>query len=158
MSAVTQAMMSVLSQGDRVIVHRSVYFWADSFFVEELPQKFGIQYSTFLPPSAPLSTIVQACALRSAAHACDADRVLCCRCVMVDLRQLTDLERELQIAPTKAVYFEPLSNPNLDMVDVAKVPPKNRTPRCSHPVFTVAPPKVLRAHRYVAWLAPLALR
>ena len=46
MSAVTQAMMSVLSQGDRVIVHRSVYFWADSFFVEELPQKFGIQYTT----------------------------------------------------------------------------------------------------------------
>jgi hypothetical protein len=40
---------------------------------------------------------------------------------MVDLRQLTDLERELQMAPTKAVYFEPLSNPNLDMVDVAKV-------------------------------------
>ena len=58
MSAVTQAMMSVLSQGDRVIVHRSVYFWADSFFVEELPQKFGIQYT----PARPIA-IVHACAL-----------------------------------------------------------------------------------------------
>ena len=87
---------------------------------------------------------------------------------MVDLRQLTDLERELQMAPTKAVYFEPLSNPNLDMVDVAKVRHTHTTARpaevsesfgsrcveCGRRGYTF----VLRRCRYVVWRELLAPR
>jgi len=42
MSAVTQVLMNLLKTGDRIVCHRSVYDWTDTFFLEELP-KFGIQ-------------------------------------------------------------------------------------------------------------------
>ena len=42
MSAVTQVLMTLLKSGDRIVCHRSVYDWSDTFFLDELP-KFGIQ-------------------------------------------------------------------------------------------------------------------
>ena len=68
-----------------------MYFWADSFFVQELP-KFGVEVQ------------------------------------MVDLRDLSVLEKELQTT-TKAVYFEPLSNPSLEVIDIVKVLPTLRSMR-----------------------------
>ena len=42
MAAVTQTLLALLKSGDRIVCHRSVYDWADTFLLEELP-KFGIQ-------------------------------------------------------------------------------------------------------------------
>ena len=41
MAAVTQALLSLLAAGDRLVAHRCVYDWSDSFFREELP-RFGV--------------------------------------------------------------------------------------------------------------------
>ena len=82
MAAVTQTMLALLKRGDRIVSHRSVAFWSDAFFIQEL-LKFGIQ------------------------------------CTMIDMRDLGMLEREVK--GCKAVFFEPLSNPSLDTIDVVKV-------------------------------------
>jgi cystathionine beta-lyase/cystathionine gamma-synthase len=42
MSAVTQALLTLLKSGDRVVCHRSVYDWTDTFLLQEV-RKFGIQ-------------------------------------------------------------------------------------------------------------------
>ena len=83
MAAITQTLLTLLESGDRVLCHRSVYDWTDTFFREEAP-RFGI-------------TTAQ-----------------------VDLRDLTAVDKALQ-TPTKLVYFEPLSNPGLDLIDVPAV-------------------------------------
>ena len=83
MSAVTQVLLTLLKSGDRVVCHRSVYDWTDTFLLEELP-KFGIQT------------------------------------VQVDMRDEHALKKVLTYS-TKVLFFEPLSNPGLDMVDVRKV-------------------------------------
>lgn len=83
MSAVTQTLLTLLKNGDRIVCHRSVYDWTDMFLREDAP-KFGIET------------------------------------VQLDLRDLAALRRALE-KPTKIVYFEPLSNPGLDMIDAKKV-------------------------------------
>ena len=83
MSAVTQTLLTLLKSGDRVVCHRSVYDWTDTFLLQEAP-KFGIQT------------------------------------VQVDMRDTHALERALARS-TKVLYFEPLSNPGLDVIDVQEV-------------------------------------
>ena len=83
MAAVTQTLLSLLAAGDRLVAHRCVYDWSDSFFREELP-RFGVDVE------------------------------------QIDFRDLPGLESALS-KKTKAVYFEPLSNPALDMIDVRRV-------------------------------------
>ena len=83
MAAVTQVLLSLLESGDRIVCHRSVYDWTDTFMLEEAP-KFGIE------------------------------------AVQVDMRDTPALRRALE-SQTKVLYFEPLSNPGLDFIDVRKV-------------------------------------
>jgi len=83
MAAVTQTMLALLRSGDRVVCHRSVYDWTDTFFLEELP-RFGIQT------------------------------------VQLDMRDTGALRAALT-EPVRVLFLEPLSNPGLDMIDVAEV-------------------------------------
>jgi len=83
MAAVTQTLLTLAQSGDRIVCHRSVYDWTDTFCLEEAP-KLGIQT------------------------------------VQVDMRDTRALEAALQ-EPTKILYFEPLSNPGLDVIDVKRV-------------------------------------
>jgi methionine-gamma-lyase len=83
MAAVTQTLLSLLGAGDRLVAHRCVYDWSDSFFREELP-RFGVDVE------------------------------------QIDFRDLSALEFALS-KKTKIVYFEPLSNPSLDLIDVKRV-------------------------------------
>lgn len=83
MAAVTQVLLTLLKSGDRIVCHRSVYDWTDTFMLEEAP-RFGIQT------------------------------------VQIDMRDNLALKKALE-TPTQVLYFEPLSNPGLDMVDVKKV-------------------------------------
>ena len=83
MSAITQALLTLLKSGDRIVCHRSVYDWTDTFLLEELP-KFGVET------------------------------------VQIDLRDTEALKSEL-LRGAKVVYFEPLSNPGLDVIDVKAV-------------------------------------
>ena len=81
--AVTQVLLTLLQSGDRVVGHRSVYDWTDTFLLEEAP-KFSIQT------------------------------------IQVDTRDTQVLQNVLA-SPTNVVYFEQLSNPGLDMIDVREV-------------------------------------
>ncbi len=83
MAAVTQTLLSLLGAGDRLVAHRCVYDWSDSFFREELP-RFGVDVE------------------------------------QIDFRDIRLLESALS-KKTKMVYFEPLANPSLDLIDVARV-------------------------------------
>jgi len=83
MAAVTQTLLTLVKSGDRIVCHRSVYDWADTFLLEEGP-KLGIET------------------------------------VQIDMRDTRALETALQ-KPTSVLYFEPLSNPGLDVIDVERV-------------------------------------
>jgi|APSaa5957512622_1039677.scaffolds.fasta_scaffold01598_4 methionine-gamma-lyase len=83
MAAVTQTLLTLVKSGDRIVCHRSVYDWADTFLLEEAP-KLGIET------------------------------------VQIDMRDTRALETALQ-KPTRVLYFEPLSNPGLDVLDVEHV-------------------------------------
>ncbi len=83
MAAVTQTLVTLVQSGDRIVCHRSVYDWTDTFLLEEAP-KFGIET------------------------------------VQIDMRDTRALETALQ-EPTQVLYFEPLSNPGLDVIDVKHV-------------------------------------
>ena len=80
MAAVTQTLLTLLGSGDRIVCHRSVYDWTQTFLSEEAP-RFGI------------------------------------RAAQVDMRDPAALESALK-EPAKVVYFEPVSNPGLDVIDV----------------------------------------
>lgn len=83
MAAVTQTLLTLVRSGDRIVCHRSVYDWTDTFLLEEAP-KLGIET------------------------------------VQIDMRDTRALEAALR-EPTKVLYFEPLSNPGLDVIDVKRV-------------------------------------
>ena len=83
MAAVTQTVLALVKSGDRIVCHRSVYDWTDTFFLEEAP-KLGIEV------------------------------------VQIDMRDTNELETALQ-KPTQLLYFEPLSNPGLDVLDVQHI-------------------------------------
>ena len=82
-AAVTQTLLGLLKSGDRVICHRCVYDWTDTFMMEEAP-KFGID------------------------------------ALLMDLRDLDKLREALK-KRTQVVYFEPLANPSMDVIDVKAV-------------------------------------
>lgn len=82
-AAVTQVLLGLLKSGDRVICHRCVYDWTDTFMMEEAP-KFGMD------------------------------------AVLMDLRDLDKLKEALK-KETKVVYFEPVANPSMDVIDVKAV-------------------------------------
>jgi len=82
-AAVTQTLLMLLKSGDRIICHRCVYDWTDTFMMEEAP-KFGID------------------------------------AMLMDLRDLDKL-RETFKKRTQVVYFEPVANPSMDVIDVKAV-------------------------------------
>ena len=86
MAAVSQTLLALLRPGDRLICHKTVYFWSTELIHVVLPQ-FNIRVET------------------------------------IDMRNLAEVERALsaQDAKTAVVYFEPLANPTLDILDAAAI-------------------------------------
>lgn len=83
MAAVSQTLLALLRPGDRLVCHKTVYFWSTELIHVVLPQ-FNIEVEA------------------------------------VDMRDLDAVEQVLQSGAT-VVYFEPLANPTLDVVDAAAV-------------------------------------
>ena len=79
----SHTLLALVGAGDRIISHRCVYDWADTFWHEEAP-RFGIE------------------------------------ALQMDLRDLDGLRAALRTR-TRLVYFEPVSNSSMDVIDVRAV-------------------------------------
>ena len=83
MAAITQTLLSLLNQGDRIVRHRCVYGGTRSLMGDEL-SRFGVEE------------------------------------IVVDMRDIAALKATLQSRP-KVIYFEPHSNPTVEVVDVKQI-------------------------------------
>ncbi len=83
MASVTQAVMTLIRAGSRIVCHQTGYVWTRHFMSEELPR---LGFNTEL----------------------------------IDMRDPKQLDAALE-KPTDVVYFEPLSNPTLDIIDAPGV-------------------------------------
>lgn len=83
MASVTQAVMTLIWAGSRIVSHQTAYSWTRRFMSEELP-RLGF----------------------------DTD--------IIDMRDQNQLDAALE-KPTDVVYFEPLSNPTLDIINTPTV-------------------------------------
>jgi len=83
MASVTQAVMTLIQAGSRIVCHHTVYVWTRHFMSEELPR---LGFDTEL----------------------------------IDMRDPKQVDAALE-KPTDVVYFEPLSNPTLDIIDAPTV-------------------------------------
>ena len=82
-SAISQTLSALLSTGDRIICHQTIYTWTKEILNTYL-SKFGVEV------------------------------------VYIDMRNLDQLRESLQ-KPTKLVYFEPITNPTVDVIDTEAV-------------------------------------
>ena len=82
MAAVSQTLLALLSPGDRIVCHNTVYHWTTYMMQNTLP-KWGV----------------------------DVD--------MVDLTDLDQMTTALS-KPAAVVYFEPVANPKLEVIDSAR--------------------------------------
>lgn len=83
MASVTQAVMTLIRAGSRIVCHQTGYVWTGHFMSEALPR---LGFDTEL----------------------------------IDMRDPKQLDAALA-KPTDVVYFEPLSNPTLDIIDAPEV-------------------------------------
>lgn len=83
MASVTQAVMTLIRAGSRIVCHHTAYTWTRHFMSEELP-RLGFDTE------------------------------------MIDMRDPKQVDAALE-KPTDVVYFEPLSNPTLDIIDAPAV-------------------------------------
>jgi O-acetylhomoserine/O-acetylserine sulfhydrylase-like pyridoxal-dependent enzyme len=82
-SAISQTLVSLLSAGDRIVCHQTIYTWTREILNTYLT-KFGVEV------------------------------------VYIDMRDLGQLQQALQ-SPTRLVYFEPVCNPTVDIIDAESV-------------------------------------
>ena len=82
-SAISQTLVSLLSAGDRIVCHQTIYTWTREILNAYLT-KFGVEV------------------------------------VYIDMRDLGQLQQALQ-SPTRLVYFEPVCNPTVDIIDAESV-------------------------------------
>ena len=83
MASVTQAVMTLIGAGSRVVCHHAVYAWTRHFMIEELPR---LGFDTEI----------------------------------IDMRDPRQVDAALE-RPTDVVFFEPLANPTLDIIDAPAV-------------------------------------
>ena len=83
MASVTQAVMTLISAGSRIVSHQTTYAWTRRFMSEELP-RLGFDVE------------------------------------IIDMRVPSQLDAALE-KPADVVYFEPLANPTLDIIDTPTV-------------------------------------
>ena len=82
-SAISQTLTALLSAGDRIVCHKTIYAWT-KVILDSYLAKFGVEVA------------------------------------YIDMRDLDQLRLALEM-PTRLVYFEPITNPTVDVIDTEAV-------------------------------------